>query len=125
MYNNEIFCYISTNINYACDYIYISNRDESKKYSGNIKIRIQTKSINENIVNNNNEIQQVNKNIFIEEIARTYTKDIEKTTQKIIQKHEKAKQLQKQLNEISNEIHNLSNYCIDCVKYTNSVNFYI
>lgn len=124
-FDNEIFCYISVNTYYSSDTIHITTRDITKKYNGSTKIVINTKTRNDNIVNNNNEIQKVDSDMFVEEVARSYTKNIEKTTQTILQKHEKAKQLENQLNEISNEIHQLTNYVIDCVKYTSSVKFWI
>lgn len=120
-FNNEIFCYLSNSEYYPRNTIHITTRDDTKKYNGITKIEITPKLIENNFINKNNEIQEIEKDFFIEHTARIYTNNIERTTQQIIQKHEKAKQLQNEINKISIEIHELSNYCIDCVKYTNTV----
>lgn len=124
-FNNNIFVYLSANNEYNCDSIYITTRDEEKKYSGNTKIRINTKSINNNFVNKNNEIMEVNKEQFTEEVARTYTKNIDETAKKIIKKHNEAKELQKKLNTLYHDINDLSNFKIKCILYTSTVSNFI
>lgn len=57
--------------------------------------------------------------------TRTKTKNLETTANKIIQLHEKAYSLQEQINNISHELGQISNYKIQAVKYTNSVNYWL
>lgn len=124
-FNDEIFVYLTTSVSYSCDELYIVTRDETKKYSGRDKIRIRTRAIKDNIVNNENIIQETSKEMFCEEIARTYTKNLDKTTKEIIEAHKKARECQIKINELYHNIKELSNYQLKCIEYTSSVSNWV
>ena len=124
-FDNNIFCYIANDYYYCNERITIITRDDTKKYTGETKIEITTNSPQNRLVNTDNKIQEIKIDQLHEHDARTKTKNLEATANKIIKLHETAQNLQKQINNISNEIHQLSNHKIDAVKYTNTVSYWI
>lgn len=124
-FDNNIFCYIANDYYYCNEKISISTRDLTKKYSGETKIEIVTNTPNCRLVNTENKIQELKIENLKEPDARTKTKNLDATANKIIRLHEQAKKLQEQINNISHEIGQLSNYKIQAVRYTNSVSNWI
>lgn len=123
-FNNNIFVYITGGEYVSEQNIYITTKDETGNYTGNTKIRIYTRTLQNRLINRDNTINNINIEDLKEADANTYTADTLATAQKIVELHEHAKKLQDELNEIHKEIGIISNYSIECVKYTNSVNWW-
>ena len=124
-FDNNIFCYIANDYYYCNEKITITTRDTTKKFTGETKIEITSNNPNFRLVNTENKIQELKIENLRESDARTKTKNLDATTNKIIKLHETAEKLQEQINAIYSEIGQISNHKIQSVQYTNTVRHWI
>lgn len=124
-FDNNIFCYIANDYYYCNEKITITTRDTTKKFTGETKIEITSNNPNFRLVNTENKIQELKIENLRESDARTKTKNLDATTNKIVKLHETAEKLQEQMNAIYSEIGQISNHKIQSVQYTNSVRHWI
>ena len=94
-FNYDFFIYPPRDIQYEQQYITITDKDASRKYSGNIKIKIYT--VNNFLINN--KIQKITAETLKEYDTKNYVENLDAAADEIIALHKEAVQHQELINK--------------------------
>lgn len=120
--NNNVFVYIHKND------IYISNRTDDKKYSGNFAVDCYTTYSDgkkNSITDDENKLQEISIDMFYTYGEVVHTANARATAKKLIALHQKALALQEQQHAIVKEFNSLVGNSIENLKYSYDIKSYI